>query len=299
MTRAEIDPTRRLVSSRERPRKTTRLQLAVAAARRLFLSRMTPWIVAGAAVVAALLAILLPGGGTVSPDAASFDGLAQVGALFKGAWQSEPHFCTASVVDSPSGDVIATAAHCLSGNAKDLEFVPMYHDGQAPYGEWNVTGAYASQRWMDSQDPQADFAFLTVQSKDIGGKKRTLESVVGGDPLVTGKKPGQWTVVVGYPAGMGGGPVICLNQAFARHGYPAFRCGGFVDGTSGGPWLADYDSQTGQGDLYGVTGGRYQGGCVNWVSYSSSFDSDTMAVYNQAVTGKSPDAVPSPQPAHC
>lgn len=58
-----------------------------------------------------------------------------MGALFQGAWQSNPHFCTASVVDSPSGDVIATAAHCLSGNAKDLEFVPMYHDGQAPYGQ--------------------------------------------------------------------------------------------------------------------------------------------------------------------
>ena len=53
--------------------------------------------------------------------------------------------------------------------------------------------------------------------------------------------------MVGYPAGSGGQPVICLNQASARAGYPAFRCGGFVGGTSGGPWLADYDAQTGHG----------------------------------------------------
>jgi hypothetical protein len=275
------------------------VRLVVNAARRSLSSRVAPWIVAGVAVVTALAAILLPGAGTVSPDAASFDGLPQVGALFQGSWQNEPHFCSASVVDSPSGDLIATAAHCLSGDAKDLEFVPMYHDGQAPYGAWDVTGAYVSQRWMLDQDSQADFAFLTVRPQDSGGKKRTLQSVVGGDPLVVGSQPPQWTVVVGYPAGTGGQPVICLNRAVARRGYPSFRCGGFADGTSGGPWLADYDSQTGRGDLYGVTGGRHQGGCVSWVSYTSTFDADTMAVYERATTGQPPDVVPSAQPVPC
>ena len=75
-----------------------------------------------------------PAGRQRFPDAASFTGISQVGALFQGAWQSNPHFCSASVVDSPSGDVIATAAHCLSGNGQDLEFVPMYHDGQVRTG---------------------------------------------------------------------------------------------------------------------------------------------------------------------
>ena len=276
-----------------------RVQRVVNAARRALSSRLTPWIVAGVALAAALAAILLPGRGTVSPDAASFDGLPQVGALFQGSWHSEPHFCTASVVDSASGDVIATAAHCLSGDAKDLQFVPMYHDGRAPYGAWNVTGAYVSQRWLLDQDPQADFAFLTVQPLDIGGRERTLQSVVGGDPLVVGSQPPQWTVVVGYPAGTGGQPIICLNQAVARRGYPSFRCGGFVSGTSGGPWLADYNSQTGRGDLYGVTGGRHQGGCVNWVSYSSSFDAETMAVYQRATAARPPDVIPSAQPVPC
>ncbi len=261
---------------------------------------MAAWIVAGVAVAAALVAFLRPGGGgAISPNAASFDGLPQVGALFQGSWRSEPHFCTASVVDSPSGDVIATAAHCLSGDAKNLEFVPMYHNGQAPYGEWNVTGAYVSERWLLHQDPRADFAFLTVGPQDTGGTERTLQSVVGGDPLAIGSQPPQWTVVVGYPAGMGGQPVICLNRAVARRGYPSFRCGGFANGTSGGPWLAGYDSQTGRGRLYGVTGGRHQGGCVSWVSYSSVFDAGTMAVYQRAVTGRSPNVVPPAQPGSC
>jgi hypothetical protein len=283
--------------TRDRTRKRTHRSFA-GAARHVLSSRVTAWAVAGAAAVVALGAILFPRN-SVSPDAASFTGLPQVGALFQGAWQSNPHFCTASVVDSPSGDVIATAAHCLSGNAKDLEFVPMYHDGQAPYGQWNVTGAYVSQRWMRDQDPQADFAFLTVSPQHTGATQRTVQSVVGGDALVIGRPLPRSAVVVGYPAGSGGQPVICLNQPFARDGYPAFRCGGFVSGTSGGPWLAEYNTQTGRGDLYGVTGGRHQGGCVSWVSYSSSFSADTMAVYERAVAGQQPDVIPAAQPAPC
>ena len=276
------------------------MRSAVATARRWFSSRLVAWTIAGIASVVALVAIAQPWGpGTVSPEAASFNGLPQVGALFQGSWQSTPHFCSAAVVDSPSGDVIVTAAHCLSGDAKDLEFVPMYHDGQAPYGEWNVTGAYVSQRWQRDQDPQADFAFLTVSPQDSGGKERTVQSVVGGEQLVTQSQPPQWTVVVGYPAGMGGQPVICLNQTVAREGHPSFRCGGFVNGTSGGPWLANYNSRTGKGELYGVTGGHHQGGCVNWNSYTSSFNADTMAVYRRAIADDSPDVVRSAPSSSC
>jgi hypothetical protein len=80
------------------------VRTALDAVRRSIPSRVAAWTVAGVAVVAALAAVLPPGGaGAVSPSAASFDGLAQVGALFEGAWQSKPHFCTASVVDSPRG----------------------------------------------------------------------------------------------------------------------------------------------------------------------------------------------------
>jgi hypothetical protein len=105
--------------------------------------------------------------------------------------------------------------------------------------------------------------------------------------------------MIGYPAGLGGKPVICLNQSSVRHGYPSMHCGGYVNGTSGGPWLADYSSQTGHGDLYGVIGGQHQGGCVNWISYSSSFGPGTMAVYERAATGGPPDVVPAAQPVSC
>jgi V8-like Glu-specific endopeptidase len=272
---------------------------ALSAAWRWLTSRTAAWIIAGVAILVALAAIIVPKVTAAdAPDAASFNGLPQAGALFDGAWASSPHFCSGAVVDSPSGDVIVTAAHCVSGSGKDLEFVPMYHDGQAPYGAWDVTGAYVSQRWMNGQDPQADFAFLTVAPQQHAGTQRTVQSVVGGDRLVTQLAPPQWTVVVGYPAGTGG-PIICLNRTAALRGYAAFKCAGFVGGTSGGPWLADYDSKTAQGDVYGVTGGRHQGGCLNWESYTSTFDAGTMAVYQRAAAAAAPDMVPVAGSSSC
>ena len=51
-----------------------------------------------------------------SRDGQAFTGTPPVGALFTtSAGQLGQHFCTASVVDSPAGDLVITAAHCVSG----------------------------------------------------------------------------------------------------------------------------------------------------------------------------------------
>ena len=144
-----------------------------------------------AAVVVALGAILAVRAAgearAVHPDSCPpFDGpLRRSGALFQGHGE-RPHFCSgASVVDSPSGDVIATAAHCLSGDGQDLEFVPMYHDGQAPYGAWDVTGAYVSQRVDAAPGSPGGFRLPDPQpAKHRRSKTRTVQSVVGGKQLV-------------------------------------------------------------------------------------------------------------------
>jgi V8-like Glu-specific endopeptidase len=252
------------------------------------------------AVVLVVVFVVLPGGGhRTTLKATQFAGLSQVGALFDGGSDHGAHFCSASVVSSTPGDVIVTAAHCLSGETKGLVFAPMYHDGQAPFGVWTVRDVYVTQSWQDDQDPHADFAFLTVDSQDRDGRQKTLQSVVGADALVTDRPPPESTLVVGYPAQKGGRPIMCSNQTFVRHGYTAFRCGGFVNGTSGGPWLADFNVQTGRGDLYGVTGGRYQGGCVSSLSYASSFGPDAVALYQRAVTNTPGDVPPAPHESGC
>ncbi|HEX4789777.1 MAG TPA: trypsin-like serine protease, partial [Actinospica sp.] len=67
-----------------------------------------------------------------------FTGVPEVGALFgtsDGSIEGQGHYCTGSVVNSPEGDVVVTAAHCVydsSGVYTDIAFVPGYHDGQDP-----------------------------------------------------------------------------------------------------------------------------------------------------------------------
>ena len=81
----------------------------------------------------------------------AFSGQPAVGALFtRSSGQLGKHFCTASVVDSPAGDLVITAAHCVTGAAGTVEFVPGYDHGSTPYGVWTVTKVYVDRAWRSS-----------------------------------------------------------------------------------------------------------------------------------------------------
>ena len=226
------------------------------------------------------------------PTAKTFTGLPQVGALFAGAVQGGVHLCTASVVDSPGRNLLITAAHCVYGAGSSLVFAPGYHDGSAPFGAWNVESAYVSPRWLTDQDPQSDFAFLVVAAQQRSGRTTNVEDVVGADRLVVSRGFHVRATVVGYPLATDS-PIECSNQTYEHLGFPAFDCAGYVDGTSGGPWITDLDPRTHQGDVYGVIGGLHQGGCTSQVSYSSYFASGIQAVYTEATQGGPGDFVPS------
>ena len=64
-----------------------------------------------------------------------------------------------------------------------------------------------------------------------------------------------------------------------------FDCGGYTDGTSGGPFLSQVDPWTGQGQVIGVIGGYEQGGNTPQVSYSTVLGSNAAALYKTAVAG--------------
>src|SRR5690349_2511447 len=89
------------------------------------------------------------------------------GALFGGPPDSlGRHYCTASVVDSPTRDMVVTAAHCVADGdgsppRTGMSFVPGYHDGTAPFGVWTVATATVDPRWQEGADPARDVAFLT------------------------------------------------------------------------------------------------------------------------------------------
>jgi hypothetical protein len=122
----------------------------------------------------------------IIPTSSPTTGVPEVRALFPSA-SSGSHDCTASVVDSVHGDVLLTAAHCVSGSGAGMVFAPGYHNEIAPYGRWTVTGVHLAPGWLKSQDPRYDFAFLTVAPRTIRGRSVSIEQVteayqLGGKP---------------------------------------------------------------------------------------------------------------------
>jgi hypothetical protein len=206
---------------------------------------------------------------------------ARIGALFLGA--GDLHTCTAGVLDSKDGDLVLTAAHCVAEDV-DATFVAGFKDTADPADVWRVDAIYLDPRWVQNQDPLADFAILRV-ARDGGG---TVEAEAGGGLAIgTAPKPGTEVTVTGYGLGVGGGPMGCTTATeLAPGGFPSLPCGGLVDGTSGAPWT------TGP-TITGLVGGLDGGGCDENISYSPPFDDGVVALLARAEGGGPADTAPA------
>ncbi|WP_041759428.1 MULTISPECIES: trypsin-like serine peptidase [Pseudonocardia] len=202
-----------------------------------------------------------------------------VGAIFDAAdvgsdgegWGE--HFCSGAVVDTPAGDTVMTAAHCVADGdgtpaRTDLVFVPGYHDGVAPFGIWTVRDTAVDPRWVAAADPDLDVAFLAVGRDGAG----PIQDVTGGYRLAIDPGDGGPVQVVGYPEDAAG-PVAPTGVA-TRFSPTQLQLADadLPGGTSGGPWLRDGTR------IIGVTGGYQQGGESDDVSYASYLDADTVAL---------------------
>lgn len=214
----------------------------------------------------------------------SFAGTAAVGALFTTAQgKLGSHFCSASVVSSPAGDLVITAAHCVTSMTGTLAFVPGYDNGTMPYGVWTVTDIYVDQAWRSSADPNDDVAFLKVGQS---WSSVPIEDETGAEQLGSGTPPAwQLVEVIGYP-NSSGQPITCQNSLRTPMADQLeFDCGGYTGGTSGGPFLTQVSQKTGQGTVIGVIGGYEQGGNTPQVSYSAEFNANVTALYRTATAG--------------
>jgi len=269
-------------------------------------SRRVTWT-AGAAAAAVCLTVasvamasVSSTGVTLASDqqqtGTAFDGTLAVGALFLSSHgHLGRHFCTASVVHSPAGDLLLTAAHCMSGRklkpAGGVVFAPGYHKGRFPLGLWVVTGEYVTSRWASIHDPNEDFAFLVVS-----GHRSSLERAAGAERLRTGTSLPAPVDVIGYPDTTST-PIRCFAKARAfltkTLRQLKFVCGGYTDGTSGGPFLFKVSARTGDGSIIGVIGGYQEGGYTPAISYSAVFADSIAALYRTAIARR---AAPAPNP---
>ena len=223
--------------------------------------------------------------------------MSTIGPLFERGL-SDPHNCTASVLDSPGGNLILTAAHCLAGSAAGLLFAPGYHDGVAPYGVWTVERAFADPDWLTGQHADDDYAILQVASLRRAGRFVGVEAVTGGDRLGTAPGAGEAVRVVGYNSGLDDEPISCLAVVRVEGNYPAFDCAGFSGGTSGGPWLSPSPDSSAL-VVRALIGGPNYGGCVDTTSYSSTFGPAILGLLSQAIAGQAPSVLPEPSGDGC
>src|SRR5262249_25169583 len=132
------------------------------------------------------------------PTAAPVPPDPRVGAVFLGG--GSLHTCSGGVLDSAGGDLIVTAAHCVAPGV-DAPFLARFQDTPPPEGVWHIDAVYLDQRWVQNQDPLADFAIARV-TRDTGG---SVEAHAGGGlKLGPAPKPGTIITVTGYGMGVGG-----------------------------------------------------------------------------------------------
>jgi hypothetical protein len=206
----------------------------------------------------------------------------RVGAVFLGG--GALHTCTGGILDSAAGDLILTAAHCVAQGV-DATFVAGLKDTAAPEDVWHVDAVYLDPRWVQNQDPLADFAIARV-SRGTGG---SVEAQAGGGMgLGPAPKPGTVVTVTGYGVGVGGGPIGCRTATAAlTGGFPALDCAELVNGLSGAPWI---DGST----VTGLIGGLDGGGCEDEsISYSPPFDDAIKRLLIRAEAGGPADEAPT------
>jgi hypothetical protein len=185
-----------------------------------------------------------------------------------------PHpFCTASVITSPRGNLLLTAAHCL-GKVPDSQivFIPYYYGGTAPFGEWQVTRSTFAGGWLPGGSISSDYAFLTVSGdvqRKAGAERLGTATPLPRDATLEGYNlDGTTTVCAGHP------------ERVVREGRPQLRvaCPGFSDASSGGPFLTRISPRSGTGTIIGVIGGYQQGGATSSVSYAAAFRPAALAL---------------------
>ncbi|MBY8888252.1 trypsin-like serine protease [Streptomyces sp. PTM05] len=204
--------------------------------------------------------------------------------------------CSGTVVHSPGGDIVITAAHCVFADGSyntGLSVAPGTTGGSNPHGTWQVDRIWVDPHYTDNHDEDYDYAFLRVTRSD-GAR---IEDAVGANTLVT-NLPYHLTSVTttGYPDddNPGDAQLTCAMDVYRSPAQPNYRemhCDGYTTGVSGGPWvLLKPGART--GELVGIVGGFNGGGPsdddphTNAISYSPYFTAATKSLLAEAVAGQ-------------
>lgn len=180
----------------------------------------------------------------------------RVGKLFY-KFGKKDWVCSASVVNSKRKNLVFTAAHCLwdkkKGWAHNIEFIPGYRKGKAPYGVWMGKRVAISPKFMrkshgTKESIYNDYAVMTVKNRQKSGPNKVAK-VVGAYGIQWGQKLSRKMIATGYPAfkTQGKKQRSCKGRTHLFKKFPhktrrgtailKMTCTAVTGGSSGGPWL--------------------------------------------------------------
>ncbi len=163
---------------------------------------------------------------------------------------SDDYVCSATAVTTEAENVVFTAGHCVNdpelGWASKWEFVPAYHDGKAPFGEFAATDLRSPESWTQDEDVSFDLGAAVLGTNGSGEK---IEAEVGARGIAFNQSRYQHYTSWGYPAAPpAGGELLYSCQSNWVMAYPDPTPGGpppmgigcdMAGGSSGGGWVID------------------------------------------------------------
>jgi V8-like Glu-specific endopeptidase len=194
---------------------------------------------------------------------------------------SEIYQCSGSVIDSPAGDVVLTAGHCVvdpktGAVARWVVFEPGYREGETPFGVFAARSFVTTPEWSSTAgtsdpDEAGDLALLVLVPNAETGQ--SVEATVGALSIAFEQPREQTYTQWGYPGESPYNGEILYSHTTPYAGVdtsfpPAVRpikiASDFTGGASGGPWtvgpasaptvlsLTDYYYETDRRHLYGA-----------------------------------------------
>ncbi|MGQ5637712.1 MULTISPECIES: trypsin-like serine peptidase [unclassified Streptomyces] len=217
------------------------------------------------------------GGGLISTTAGK--------VFFTNPENGGTYACSGDAVNSGNKSVVATAGHCVvdtDGTAyTNWVFIPGYDHGNRPFGTFTATSLHWEPQRIGDADAAWDAAFATVGT--VNGRR--LVDTVGGEGIGFDQTPGQYVYSFGYggSAAEGGGEQMnwCAGTEVFQSGHAGGGIWGIdcvqTGGSSGGPFLARFDTGNGTGMQIGnisIGAGDYE--------YHPYYGKEAAGAYNEA-----------------
>lgn len=168
------------------------------------------------------------------------------GKLFFKDSAGNSYHCTASVLRPR---LIITAGHCVLDPVKkqwytNFKFIPAYHNGSAPYGQWSATWVVTTSAWANNSTGkvpnQGDYALLEMQDNSLGQKIGTVTGYLG---YRTYGLNNNHVSMFGYPASFDSGNIMHRvdSTSFKSTTYNTVEFpGDMTQGSSGGKFVENF-----------------------------------------------------------